>query len=184
VKRRQRNRALKRKRVNLNDLDPKIAAGITVGATAKEAHREFPTQPVTSGVDAQAILAAEPQRVNRVPVVTAVLKDSLDSVWMDEPTGRVQRDAVIMVNPEVREAMAKGWICLRCWEPQDEAFPPPERAQHLEGCTYPISERQAIDVRIEFRGNEHLGPNAGISVYLEEQEERHKRARELAGWKT
>jgi len=177
VNSKQRNRALKRKRVQLDRLPPKIASGITEGASAEEALAEFPTQP---GV-AEAATLAEVPRVGRVPVFRAVLKDSLDSVWIDEPTGRKQRDAVIMVNPEVREALRDGWLCLRCWEPQDEAFPAPAAANHLPGCTYPIRERQAIDVRMEFRGDEHVGPSLPISVYLAEQEERRGRAQHGLG---
>jgi hypothetical protein len=176
VNRRIRNKALKRRRVQLDRLPPKIASGITEGASAKEALAEHPT-PSDSGAKMQAALAEVP-RVNRVPVFRAVLKDSLDSVWIDEPTGRKQRDAVIMVNPEVRDALRGGWLCLRCWEPQDEAFPPLERQVHLPGCTYDIAGRQAIDVRMEFRGDEHVGPALPISVYLEEQEERARRRRD------
>jgi len=178
VSRAKRNRALRkwRTKLKLDNLSPKIASGITEGASAEEALSEHPDQPGS----AEAVDLSTVTRINRVPVFRAVLKDSLDSVWLDEPTGRLQRDAVVMVNPEVREALLSGWMCLRCYEPQDEAFPAPGDANHLPGCTYPISERQAIDVRVEMRGNEHLGPNAGISVYLEEQEERHLRALQKA----
>lgn len=173
----RRNRALRRwrTRLRLHNLSPKIAEGITEGASAQEALREHPA-PSRDGVDLQAHLAEVP-RYNRVPTFRAVVKDSLDSVWLDEPTGRVQRDAVVMVNPEVKEALREGMLCLRCWEPQDEAFPPPHRANHLPGCTYPIAERQAIDVRMEFRGDEHVGPALPISQYLAEQEERSWRRR-------
>jgi len=182
----KRNRALRkwRTKLNLDNLSPKQAPGITQGASAREALAEIPGPPkVPSGAEMAAAVAEVP-RINRVPTFRAVVKDSLDSVWVDEPTGRVQRDAVIMVNPEVREALRQGWLCLRCWEPQDEAFAPWEKQVHLPGCGYDIAERQAIDVRVEFRGNEHLGPNAGISVYLEEQEERHRAARRKAGLRT
>ena len=174
----RRNRALRRKRVNLDNLAPGIAPGITQGASAREALREHPAPKVLDGATATAHLA-EVTRVNRVPVWRAVVKDSLDSVWVDEPTGRMQRDAVVIVHPEVREALRTGWMCLRCYEPQDEAFPAPGDANHLPGCTYPIRERQAIDVRMEFRGEEHVGPAQPISVYLAEQEERAERRRLL-----
>ena len=177
MSRTKRNRALHKRRVHLDRLHPQQAAGITEGASAREALAETPSQPGA----AETVTLAEVPRINRVPTFRARLKDSLDSVWVDEPTGRVQRDAVIMVNPEVAEALRTGWLCLRCWEPQDEAFAPYDKQVHLPGCGYDIRGRQAIDVRMEFRGNEHVGPAQPISVYLAEQEERHQLALLKAG---
>lgn len=164
-----------RRKLNLDNLAPKIAAGITEGASAKEALSEHPAQRV-DGVELQDMLAAPPERVGRVPVFRAVVKDSLDSVWIDEPTKRLQRDATLLMPPDVREAIRTGWMCLRCFEPQDEAFPEFEDAHHLPGCTYDMRARQAVDVAVEFRGEEHIGPNRGIGAYLEEQSERLERA--------
>jgi hypothetical protein len=71
---------------------------------------------------------------------------------------------------ETFQAIQAGHMCLRCLEPQPEAFP-----DQCDICTYPMRERQVMDIAMEFRGEAHVGPGAPIAEYLAEQEERLER---------
>lgn len=175
----QRNRALKRRKqlVREDDLSPGIAAGLTQGASAKEALELHPVQS-TSGIEVVKHMGqAGNVEGTRVPLPRFVAAEDADSVWYDEPTGRIQKNVVMTFRRETVQAIQAGMICLRCLEPQTTAFPPDELARHLPGCTYPIRDRQIIDFAHEFEGDKHLGPTKPISEYLEDMElEREKRA--------
>jgi hypothetical protein len=178
--RKQFKRKLKRQRVNLDNLAPKIAQGITEGANAREAQAELDDRMGKvsdfSGDDlVQQHLGGEQEKFGRIPVPRFVASDDVNSVWLDEPTQRLQRNAVLKMEKETFEAIQAGYICLRCLEPQDEAFPDVCQSPPEMGCTYPIRERQSMDLRMEFRGTTHIGPGAPIGQYLAEQEERLER---------
>lgn len=181
-KRRDRTAAkVRRHRVNLDNLAPKVAQGITEGANAKEAVAELndrmgKVQDFSGDDLVQQHFDGDQQTIGRVPVPRFVASNDTHAVWKDEPTGRVQQDAVLKMERSTFEAIKAGYICLRCLEPQDEGFPPAERAYHLPGCSYPIQERQALDVRMEFEGEAHVGPGLPISQWEAEQAERMERA--------
>jgi hypothetical protein len=104
-----------------------------------------------------------------VPRPAFVAEDDLGSVWTDE-TGRLQRNVNMTFNREVIRAIQSGVICLRCLEPQDEAFPPVCQSPAELGCQYPIRERQIMDFAMEFEGDKHIGPSKPVSEYLLEQD--------------
>lgn len=153
--------------VNTDNLGPKIAEGLTQGASAREALEEH---PVVGKVDGASVveqhLGGEQDYIDRVPVFRAVLRDDTHSVWTDE-TGRLQRNVIASVEIETFRALQAGHICLRCYEPHPEAFP-----DQCDLCGYPMRERQTLDVAMEFRGMDHVGPGAPIADYLAEQDER------------
>ncbi len=169
MNRKRINRALKRRRrLNLDELSPKIAAGITQGASAKEAMDEHPVVGKTDGASLTAShLGGDQALLGRIPVFRAFLRDDLGSVWHDEPTGRLQRNVIASVDVETWRALQAGHLCLRCYEPHPEAFP-----DQCDMCGYPMRERQTLDVAMEFRGHEHIGPGKPIGDYLNEQDER------------
>ncbi len=168
----KRNRALRtRERVNLDDLGPKIAAGITEGASAKEALDEHPVVGKQDGAALVSHMGEQQEHLERLPVFRAVLRDDTHSVWHDEPTGRLQRNVVASVDKDTFGAIQAGHMCLRCYEPQPEAFP-----DQCDMCGYPIRERQVLDVAMEFRGEEHIGPGLPIGNYLDEQTQRMEEA--------
>lgn len=177
----QRNRAIKlRRHINLDSVSPKIAAGITQGASADEALAQFPVQGQSGEKLIQQHLGGEQKNIDRLPVWRAVLVDDPQSVWTDE-TGRLQRNVVEKVDVETFQALQAGHMCLRCHEPQPEAFP---AVCDFPGCGYPMRERQIMDIAMEFRGHDFIGPARPITEYLEEQEERVEReehARRKAG---
>lgn len=173
------NRALKRRRhLNLDSLAPKIAEGITQGASADEALTQFPVQG-QSGEDLIAThLGGEQSKIDRLPVWRAVLVDDTRSVWADTGSdGRLQRNVIEKVDVETFNALQAGNMCLRCHEPHPEAFP---EVCDFPGCGYPMRERQIMDIAMEFRGHDFIGPAQPITEYLEQQEERVAREEHAA----
>lgn len=162
-------RGRRSKFVNLDNLGPKIAEGLTQGASAKEALDEHAVVGKTDGAALVQHMADEQPMYDRIPTWRAVLRDDTHSVWTDE-TGRLQRNVIESVPQEVFNATAAGHICLRCHEPHPEAFP-----DQCDVCGYPMRERQIIDVAMEFRGLDFVGPGAPIADYLAEQDERMER---------
>lgn len=165
----------RRQKLNLDNLAPKIAQGITEGANAKEALQELNDRMGKvenfSGDDlVQQHLGGEQEKLGRVPVPRFVASDDTHSVWK-ESDGRLQRNAVMKFERETFAAIEAGYICLRCLEPQEEGFP-----EECSLCGYPIRERQALDVKMEFRGEEHVGPGLPIAQWEAEQEQRMEEA--------
>jgi hypothetical protein len=184
VNKRQRTSAAKRhaRRIKPEHLHPKQAEGLTIGMSAKDALRSIPDPH--SHVDGETLvqqqLGGEQERIGRVPVFRAVLRDDTHSVWK-ENDGRLQRNVVASIEVETFRALQAGHICLRCYEPHpEEAFP-----DQCDMCGYPMRERQIIDVAMEFRGHEHIGPGLPIGEYLDQQErrleERERKERKKSG---
>lgn len=164
-----------RKKIDPSRLHPKMAEGLTQGKHSLREARELPDPegPKTAAEALRHLTAVPNVDGLRVPVARFRGEDALDSVWTDE-TDRLQRNVHLTFPPETIRAIREGRICLRCHEPQDEAFPivcqsPPEM-----GCTYPIRERQIMDFTMEFEGDKHLGPSKPIGEYLAEQELRRE----------
>lgn len=160
-----------RRYVNPDDLGPKIAQGLTQGASAREAMEEHPVVGKKDGASlVEQHLGGEQQMLDRIPVFRAILVDDTHSVWTDE-TGRLQRNVIAKVEVETFRALQAGYLCLRCYEPHPEPFP-----IQCDLCGYPMRERQVLDIAMEFRGHDHVGPGAPIADYLAEQDERMERA--------
>jgi hypothetical protein len=173
---RQRDRTAARRRhgrkLNLENLAPKIAAGITQGASAREALAEFPTQASVDGAEiASRQLGGENEGLpgTRIPRPRFVARDDTHSVWTDDGN-RLQRNAILAMEEETYLAMKAGYLCLRCLEPHDPPFP-----GLCDMCGYPMQERQIMDIAMEFRGRDHIGPGAPIADYLAQQDERMER---------
>lgn len=175
-KRRDRTVAKSRRhKLNLDNLAPKVAQGITEGASAKEALAELDARGVKpEGIDGadlvQSHLGGEQESIGRIPRPRFVASDDTHSVWQDGVTGRLQRNAILKMDKATYDAMLHGHICLRCLEPQPEAFP-----DVCDLCGYPMQERQALDIRMEFRGETHVGPGMPIAQWEAEQEEKLER---------
>lgn len=173
-----RNAADARKRkqkVKPEDLSPGLAEGLTQGMPAEQALRETYVPPVhgdRSYMNEDSNVAG-----TRVPRPRFVAEEDADSVWLDEPTGRLQKNVNVTFTKEVTRAIQSGRICLRCLEPQPVDFPDICMSPEEMGCTYPIRDRQIMDFAMEFEGEKHLGPAKPISEYMAEQEERVERAR-------
>lgn len=179
MKRRQRDRNAARarhaRRVRVEDLHPAQQAGFTVGANTEEAIRETwdeqqaPTGHKSGREEIAHQLGGEQKMLGRIPIFRALLKDDVNTVWR-ENDGRLQRNVVSQVEEETMRAIQAGHICLRCFEPQPEAFP-----DQCDMCGYPMHERQIMDVAMEFRGREHIGPGLPHAQWMAEQEEKAER---------
>lgn len=180
---RQRNRAIKLARhkiVNTDDLMPGIASGLTQGIPKKEA---LDMHPVNSGSGLELVRHmrdVENVGDSRVPIAKFVAAEDADSVWLDEPTGRIQKNVTLTFQQDTIRAIQSGMICLRCLEPQPYAFPEVCQSEEAMGCSYPIKERQITDFAMEFEGNKHLGPARPITEYMQEQELRREKRRFIA----
>lgn len=168
------------------DLHPNMAEGLTQGKWAEEeSDEQYMAQPKTPSGAERAAQTSKP--AEKGGAFLGVLEDSTDAVWLDEPTGRLQRDVTIIMNEGNWQKYISGMRCLRCHEPQDEPFPPDERAFHLPGCSYPIRDRQAMDCAMEFQGKKHIGPRQPISEHLANlelrREQREFQERQLGGGK-
>lgn len=161
------------KGVDLRDLSPGIAEGITQGKFAREeADERFPHEHVKSGEEiVQQHLGGAQKTLGRLPVFRAILRDDPESVWQDGQTDRLQRNVIAAVDGATMEAMRSGHMCLRCYEPSPNAFP-----ELCSLCNYPMRERQIMDIAMEFRGNEHVGPAQPFNEFIAQQEERMEKA--------
>jgi hypothetical protein len=162
-----RNAVAKRKARNKinpdTDLAPGIAAGITEGDETLPAK---PIRPLQERVG--HMRGEETQRPSRVRFVAEP-----NSAVVHFPDGRSFQDVDVIVNEEYRRQMQAGYRCLRCHEPQDEAFP-----KRCDVCFYPMRERQIMDCALEFdTDGRHVGPAKPISEYLDEVEMRAEKRR-------
>jgi len=166
-------RSLRSKGVDLRDVAPRIAEGLTQGPHAQaEADERFPVQSAPSGEEiVQQHLGGKQRTLGRLPVFRALLKDDIDSVWVDGQSDRLQRNVIAQVDKETFQALQSGHMCLRCYEPQPNAFP-----EMCDLCTYPMRERQIMDIAMEFKGHSHVGPAQPFGEFIAEQEERMARA--------
>lgn len=175
-------RRRKRKRlIGEDEVSPRIAEGLTQGIPRDEVLEHFKPSSAPSGV--QLIRHMRDMGTvgsSRVPVPRFVAEEDADTVWLDEPTGRLQKNASLTFQPETISAMRAGMICLRCLEPQESAFPVVCQSPPEMGCSYPIRDRQIMDIAMEFEGDKHLGPGKPITEYLLEQEERQEKRKFMA----
>jgi hypothetical protein len=155
------------------DLAPIWAGGYTEGVSAEEVEQ----QTYTPAAKRDRSYMGEEANVlgMRVPRPSFVAEEDADSIWYDHSTGRMQKNVVMTFRPETVRALQSGMICLRCLEPQAEAFPLVCDSNKWSGCSYPIRDRQIMDFAMEFEGEKHLGPAKPISEYLAEREERKER---------
>lgn len=158
-------------------LGPLLREGLTEGLGKKAALERHPSIGQDPGQIIRHMKDDTQLGDRRMPRLHFVAAEDADSVWHDEPTGRLQKNVSLTFTKEVMGTIRAGMTCLRCLEPQDEPFPEVCQSPPEMGCTYPIRERQIMDVAMEFEGEKHLGPAQPISEYLAEQDERAERRR-------
>lgn len=170
------------KKIDPSRLHPVMAAGLTQGRHAlAEAHELEPLSDTRDGATVAREMSETPPAVDgtRIPAPRFIAEDSLDSVWYlgDD---RLQRNSIQSYPAEVVRAIQTGYMCLRCNEPQPEAFP-----DICDLCHYPMKDRQVMDFAMEFEGTRHFGPARPISEYLmdleAEQEKREFEKRQTEG---
>lgn len=95
------------------------------------------------------------------------VEDSTDGSYVRYANGDVKRDIDIHPTPEQYEMMKQGFMCIRCFELQDTAFP---ETCGLPGCDgyakgFPMRERQRQVMESEMQ-DEIRTPPKTTSPYL------------------
>ncbi len=104
-----------------------------------------------------------------VQILDAVPAD--DSTTVRLPDGREFLDVNMALLDEDVQRIRAGVVCIRCLEPQSEAFPETCESELPNGerwCNFPIREKQAAEFAVMFKGTVHIGSR----VKLEEEIER------------
>jgi hypothetical protein len=87
------------------------------------------------------------------------------------PDGRVMQRTVVGLSEEQVERIRAGYICVKCYEDLDTAFP-----EHCPVCRFPMREQQSAEFAKDFRGDIAFGPSTtldeerGIMNELRERE--------------
>lgn len=76
-------------------------------------------------------------------------------IWL--PDGRVHGEVEITFDAETIERMRAGYLCVKCLEPFEQAWP-----VRCNTCGAPIRDKQAEYFAREFGGAEHLGPRTSM----------------------
>lgn len=106
-----------------------------------------------------------------------IVEESVDTIF-DDGNGPQRKDVVVHYSPEDTARILAGYLCLRCQEPQERAFPAVCSFPH---CEYPIADRQLYDFAKEFKGNVHLGAAADTDEEIERMREDRARTKHVPG---
>lgn len=80
---------------------------------------------------------------------------------------RVFQDADVTFTEEQYERLAHGYVCCRCYEPHDQAFP-----VRCKLCGFPMRSEQAHAMEQEFEGYKWIGPSREMAERLKTPLER------------
>jgi len=149
-----------RQKIKPEHLAPKIAEGLTQGATIEEAAREFPTKKRSQGFGHLA-------HPGSAPVMVA---EENETIIHEPNTGRRMRDVNITRPPQHVAEIKDGYRCLECGERFETAWP-----EMCPVCCFAVSDMQSLRFAAEFEGEKHLGPTKPITQFLNELEERELR---------
>lgn len=106
----------------------------------------------------------------RKPVIPAAVTHDSSQVTHDGNGWRAGYNATF--DAETVERFRVGRACLRCWEPQEHAFP-----DACGLCGYAIRDLQARDFEQEFHGEKWLGPTTSLHDEFERLDEKGKKRR-------
>lgn len=84
------------------------------------------------------------------------------------PDGREFVRPIFDWPPEVIERMRAGYVCVKCMEPHEQAWP-----ERCRLCGAPMRTRQAEYFAREFGGVQLLGPRTTLAEEIEQLPERH-----------
>lgn len=190
--RKQKNRALKRRRQKIDpgDLAPGIAAGLTQDVSIEEL-RDAHQGKIPDGLKvAQHMNQEQSSGVSRGLRPHFVAQDKITEFIRQSPDGRKFADVEITFTKDILDQIRGGMLCLKCMEPQSYPF----EDFHLKGCEGVLmrgprymKEWQIIDLAMEFEGETHIGPSKPMAEYdAEIEEKRLKRAfdEKVAGGKS
>ena len=112
----------------------------------------------------------------RQPVVPLAI-DSTEAQGLWLPDGRVQREAALTLSREDVDRMRAGYVCAKCLEPFEQAWP-----ERCPVCGAPIRTEQAAYFAREYGGEQRLGSSVSLAEELEQLPERQqKEERDVRG---
>jgi hypothetical protein len=114
------------------------------------------------------------ERWRKPAEVLSIEPASDQGLWL--PDGRVQGEVELTLSRETVERMRAGYMCAKCLEPFEQAWP-----ERCHVCGAPIRTDQAQYFAREYAGMEQLGPRtsldeelAGLHERVEEEERNGK----------
>lgn len=107
---------------------------------------------------------------NAEPVVFLDAVPASDGTTVRLADGREFLDVNMALHDHDIDRIRHGWVCIRCFEPQSQAFP--ERCETLlpngePACNFPMREMQASEFAIMFKGSVHIGSRINYSDEIE-----------------
>ena len=122
------------------------------------------------------------RRHQATPTGEPIIADASDvdiDAYTVMPDGRLLQRTVFGLQPEVIERIRQGYVCVKCLEAYDAAFP-----DECVVCHFPMREQQAAEFEKDFRGNIRFGPSTTVEeeyAMAEEQIQReaYDKARKL-----
>ena len=82
------------------------------------------------------------------------------------PDGRLMQQTVFGLTEEQVERVRQGYVCIKCLEAYDAAFP-----DHCTVCRFPMRAEQTREFAKQFRGNIRFGPSTTIDEEYDIAEE-------------
>ena len=104
----------------------------------------------------------------RKPIVPLAVRNH-DSEGLLLPDGRQQREAVLTLTEEDKERIRLGYVCAKCLEPFEHAWP-----ERCPVCGAPIRTKQAEFFAEQYGGVEQLGSRVSLSDELASLSEREE----------
>jgi hypothetical protein len=107
----------------------------------------------------------------RRPVIPIDVTQVSQGLWL--PDGRVQGDVQLVLTEEDIARMRAGYVCGKCLEPFEEAWP-----ERCPVCGAPVRTEQAAQFAREFGGEVHVGPSTTIAEEMGMLEEHRRKDEE------
>lgn len=82
------------------------------------------------------------------------------------PDGRYMQKTVFGLPQKTVDRIKAGYICIKCLEVYDTAFP-----DECAVCHFPMRDQQSAEFAKEYRGNVRFGPSTSIDEEYERAEE-------------
>lgn len=106
------------------------------------------------------------------PKIVAVEPDAESFMHMG---GRTYAGVNVTVDQETKDAMFAGFVCAKCFEPQESAWP---EVCSMPGCGMAIRDKQGAMLEELYQGERWIGSRQSIADELE-QMPYHKKSRIL-----
>jgi len=111
------------------------------------------------------------ERWRRPARVLDIQQSPTQGIWL--PDGRVQGEVEISFDAETVQRMRSGFMCVKCLEPFEQAWP-----ERCHVCGAPIRTEQAEYFAREFGGEVHLGPTTSLEEEIAGLPERAAKEKE------